>query len=206
MYAVYVLACTLQLTMFRLQCNLSKPDMPSLNQCGKLLNTMCFKQWAVVPVGKRMKHTVILAAALRHMHLLVIKSQNRAGCSFTSTIPPSCGSSKGPEMRCCDIPQLHVMTQTRESDDRQCGMTTVLRGPLLVPVLTVPFLAVHFALNRMRVIPAWLIHKANSPCIRCSTPLCNAGTKDESVQWLEYCGVRKICGQILRSVYKGNWN
>lgn len=72
--------------------------------------------------------------------------------------------------------------QTGERDDRQCGMTTVLRGPLLVPVLTVPFLAVHFAPNRMRVIPAWLIHKANSPCIRCSAPLCNAGTKDESVQ------------------------
>lgn len=67
--------------MFSLQCNLSQPDTPSLNQCGKLLNTMCFKQWAAVPVGKRMKHTVILAAALRHMHLLVIKSKNRAGCS-----------------------------------------------------------------------------------------------------------------------------
>jgi len=81
MYAVYVLACSLQLTVFSLQCNLSKPDTPSLNQCGKLLNTMCSKQWAVVPLGKRMKCTVILAAALRHMYLPVIKSQNRAGCS-----------------------------------------------------------------------------------------------------------------------------
>lgn len=41
--------------MFSLQCNLSKPDMPFLNQCGKLLNTMSFKQWAVVPAGKRAK-------------------------------------------------------------------------------------------------------------------------------------------------------
>lgn len=41
--------------MFSLQCSLSKLDMPSPNQCGKLLNTMCFKQWAVVPAGKRAK-------------------------------------------------------------------------------------------------------------------------------------------------------
>lgn len=114
MYAVYVLACTVPLKMFSLQCNLSKPDMPSLNQCGKLLNTMCFKQRAVVPVGKRMKHTVILAAALRHMHLWVIKSQNTAGYSFTTTIPLSYGSSKGPKMRCCNISCLHLKTQTRE--------------------------------------------------------------------------------------------
>lgn len=55
---------SLQLTTFSLQCNLSKPDMLSLYQSGKLLNPMCSKQWAVVPVGNTMKRTVILAAAL----------------------------------------------------------------------------------------------------------------------------------------------
>lgn len=53
-----------QLTTFSLQCNLSKPDMLSLYQSGKLLNPMCSKQWAVVPVGNTMKRAVILAAAL----------------------------------------------------------------------------------------------------------------------------------------------
>lgn len=179
MYAVYVLACTLQLTMFSLQCNLSKPDMPSLNQRGKLLNTTCFQQWAVVPVGKRTKSTVILAAALWHMQLPLIKRQNSRS-QLLQHDPSSCGSSKSPETRCCHIPQLCAKTQTKESDDRQCGMATVLQGPLLVPVLIVSFLAVHFELNRMRITPAWIIHKANSPCISCSTPLWNAGTKDES--------------------------
>lgn len=81
MHAVYVLACTLQLTTFSLWCSLSKPDMLSLYQCGKLPNTVCSRQWAAVPVGNTMKHIVIPAAALWHMHLLVIKSQNRATCS-----------------------------------------------------------------------------------------------------------------------------
>lgn len=81
MYAVCVLACTLQLTTFSLQCNLSEPDMPSLNQCGKLLNTTSFKQGAIVPAGKGTRRTVSLAAALQRRQLPVIQHQNGAGCS-----------------------------------------------------------------------------------------------------------------------------
>lgn len=113
MYAVYVLACTLQLTTFSLRCNLSEPDMPSLNQCGKLLNTTSFKQGAIVPAGKGTRSAVSLAAALQHRQLPVIQRQNGAGCSFTSTTPPSCGSSKDPEMGCCHVPWLSTKRRKR---------------------------------------------------------------------------------------------
>lgn len=182
MYAVYVLACTPQLTMSSLQCNLSKPDMPSLNQCGKLLSTMRFKHRAVVPAGKRTKHTVTLAAALWHMHLLVIKNQNRAGCS--SQLHQHNPSKLWLLKRPWDEMLWHPLAPCEDTNQRKMtgnvGWPQRFKG-LLVPVLIVPFPAVHFELNRMRAISAWIIHKENLPCISCSTPLHNAGTKDGSV-------------------------
>lgn len=131
MHAVYVLACTLQLTMFSLQCNLSKPDLLSLYHCGKLLNTVCSKQWAAVPAGNTMKHTAMLAAAVWHMLLLVIKSQTEpyAAHSSTSTLSLTCGSSRGSEMGCCDMHWLHVKKSEKVMTG---GVATALQGPLPV--------------------------------------------------------------------------
>lgn len=181
MHAVYVLPCTLQLTTFSLQCNLSKSDMLSLYQCGKLLNPMCSKQWAAVSVGNTSKHTVILAAALWYMHLLVIKSQNRAKCS--SQLHQHKPSNLWILKRPWDGVLWHTLISCEVNEKAMTGrVATVLQGPLPAMVLFVQFLAVHFELNRIRAIPAWITHEANSPSISCSPPPCTAGTKDKSVQ------------------------
>lgn len=77
-----------------------------------------------------------------------------------------------------------------KSEDTQCRMATALQGPLLVPVLIVPFLAVHFELNRMRVIPAWIIHKANSPCISCWDKGWICADSDENIVGLGKFAIR----------------
>lgn len=164
MHAVYVLACTFQLTIFSLQCNLSKPDMLSLYQCGKLLNTMCSEQWAAVPVGNTMKRPVIPAAALWHIHLLLIKSQNRARCS--SQLHRHNLSNLWILKRPWDGVLWHALTSCEETTKKQVGWPQCFKDLFLLRALIVQFFVGHFELNRIRAIPAWIIHEANSPSIK----------------------------------------
>lgn len=151
MYAVYVLACTLQLTTFSLRCNLSEPDMPSLNQCGKLLNTTSFKQGAIVPAGKGTRSAVSLAAALQHRQLQSSNAKTELDAASPAQPPRAVAPQKTPRWGAATS---HGSARRGERGDRQYGMATMLQGSLLVPVLIVLFHAVRFELNRMKLFLA----------------------------------------------------